>query len=218
MKEEKTIEIQENENQENDKNKVIESAKAENEAEVPAEDEDITLKVKKLEEQLLTMENEKKELKDKLLRVAADFDNYRKRVKKDMEDAKWRAQEEIFKELILVFDNLDRALLITEKDEEGNNIKAIVDGFKLVYKHFDDTMARFGLKRFSSKGEVFDPSIHEAIAQQVKEDVQPGIILDEYRKGYMLGERLLRPAMVVVSQAKPAKCGCEEKKEDSTIN
>lgn len=149
---------------------------------------------------LALMKEERDKLKDQLLRVAADFDNYRKRARKDVEEAERRAKEDIMREVLPVIDNLERAVQAANSTTE---VSSIVDGIKMVLRLFEDQASRIGLVRIVAVGERFDPALHDAI-QQVETDEQPaGTVMTEIVPGYRLGEKLVRPAMVVVAR-KPA--------------
>lgn len=145
--------------------------------------------------------NERDQLRDQLLRTAADFDNFRKRARREMEDAKARGKDEALKEVLPVFDNLERAVAAAENAQA---ISSVIEGVKMVLKLFEDTVERMGLKRIKALGERFDPAVHEAIQQQETDAHAPGTILAEVVPGYMFGPRLLRAAMVVVAR-KPSK-------------
>lgn len=134
--------------------------------------------------------------KDKLLRVAADFDNYRKRARRDVEDAEKRAKENLLKDLLPVFDNLERAVAHAETAADA---KSVAEGISMVARQFVDTLQRSGIDRVKSAGESFDPAVHEAI-QQIESDAAAGTILTEVQAGYRLGDRLIRAAMVVVAK------------------
>jgi len=138
---------------------------------------------------------------DRLLRVSADFDNYRKRSRKDVEQAELRGRETILRELLPVFDNLERASTAAEGAED---IDAVREGVQMVLKLFSDTAARLELVRVDSVGQRFDPNVHDAFQQIETDEAEPGTVIQEYQPGYQLGERLLRPAMVVVAR-KPAQ-------------
>lgn len=156
------------------------------------------------EAEVSAVEKELAETKDRMLRIAADFENYRKRARREQEEARVKGREEVLKELLPVFDNLDRAVEAAGAQTEGASASAIVEGVAMVQKQFEDGLARFGLKRFSAMGEVFDPNFHEAVAQVESPDAAPGTVVQEFQKGYMLGERLLRASMVVVAKPKAA--------------
>jgi molecular chaperone GrpE len=142
---------------------------------------------------------ERDRLKDQLLRVAADFDNFRKRTRKDLEQAERRGKEDVLRELLPVFDNLERAVQAA-KGSGGPETSAIIQGIEMVLKLFEDAAQRIGIERIPAVGERFDPSIHDAFQQRETDEHPPGTILAEYQAGYRLGERLLRPAAVVVAR------------------
>jgi molecular chaperone GrpE len=148
---------------------------------------------------------ERDQARDQLLRTAADFDNYRKRTRRELEDAKVRGRDDALKEILPVFDNLERAVAAASN---AQTIDSVVEGVKMVLKLFEDTSERMGLTRVKTVGERFDPAVHEAIQQQETDAAAPGTILNEVVPGYMVGPRLLRAAMVVVARkpaAKPAE-------------
>jgi molecular chaperone GrpE len=152
-----------------------------------------------------TAASERDQLRDQLLRTAADFDNYRKRARREMEDAKLRGKDEAIKEILPVFDNLERAVAAAENAQA---ISSVIDGVKMVLKLFEDTAERMGLQRIKTVGERFDPAMHEALQQQETDAQPPGTIVAEVVPGYMFGQRLLRAAMVVVAR-KPTKPASE---------
>jgi molecular chaperone GrpE len=145
---------------------------------------------------------ERDQLRDQLLRTAADFDNYRKRTRKEIEEARARGREDAVKDVLPVFDNLERAVSAATS---AQTIESVVEGVKMVLKLFEDTSERMGLTRVKTVGERFDPTMHEAIQQQETDDQPPGTILTEVVPGYMIGQRLLRAAMVVVARKASAK-------------
>lgn len=137
--------------------------------------------------------------KDSLLRTAADFDNFRKRSRREVDDARKAGREELLKEILPVFDNLERGI---QSSQRATEVKAVADGLLMVLKQFENTLARLQITRVPTLGAMFDPSVHEAI-QQVETDEQPaGTVVAEVQPGYMNGERLLRAAMVVVAKPK----------------
>jgi molecular chaperone GrpE len=145
---------------------------------------------------------ERDQLRDQLLRTAADFDNYRKRTRRDVEEAKVRGRDDAVKEVLPVFDNLERAVAAATS---AQTIDSVVEGVRMVLKLFEDTSERMGLTRVKTLGERFDPAIHEAIQQQETDASPPGTILAEVVPGYMVGPRLLRAAMVVVARKPTVK-------------
>ncbi|MBN1655866.1 MAG: nucleotide exchange factor GrpE [Deltaproteobacteria bacterium] len=144
----------------------------------------------------LTEERDK--LKDQLLRMAADFDNFRKRTRRDIEEVKVRAREDLLRELLPVFDNLRRAI---SASSEVQNTDSVIEGVQMVLKLFEDTGERLGLERIESLGQRFDPAIHDALQQIETSEYQPGTIVSEITPGYLFGKRLLRAALVVVARA-----------------
>lgn len=148
---------------------------------------------------------ERDQVRDQLLRTAADFDNYRKRTRREIEDAKARGRDDAIKDILPVFDNLERAVAAAES---AQTVASVVEGVKMVLKLFEDTAERMGLTRVKTVGERFDPAMHEALQQQETDAHPPGTILTEIVPGYMVGQRLLRAAMVVVARkpsGKPAE-------------
>jgi molecular chaperone GrpE len=154
------------------------------------------------EERIAALEREKKETYDRLLRSAADLDNFRKRARKDADEARARGREEILREVLPGIDDLERALAHAEGNAVGGG--GVVDGVKLVLRKLTGALERFEIKSFTSLGQAFDPSRHEAIAQVPTAEYPPGTVCSEMQKGYMMGSRLLRPAMVAVAKAPPA--------------
>lgn len=144
------------------------------------------MKIQKLEEQLL-------EAKDRYLRQAADIENMRRRQEKDRADLLKFGTEKLLQDLLPVLDALDKAL----EAAEGQSTP-ISEGVKMVHKQFTSVLEQNGLKAIESKGQIFDPNLHQAI-QRLEDDVAEDTVKDEYQKGYTLNGRLVRPAMVSVS-------------------
>lgn len=139
------------------------------------------------------------ELYNRFIRLAADFDNYKKRSSKEKSDIAEYGKEELIRELLTVIDNLQLAIEHSDGDSE-NDIHSMIEGIKLVYHQFVNVLDKFGLKAItSSKGTEFDPRLHQAIERVETSEITPGLILDEMVRGYTLNERLLRPASVTVS-------------------
>lgn len=153
-----------------------------------------------LRAELDVLKAERDKFREQLLRTAADFDNFRKRSKRDLDDARERSKGDLVRDLLPVFDNLERAVSSTTP---SSDVKSVVDGIRMVLKLFEDSAERLGLVRIKSVGERFDPAQHEAIQQLETDEHVPGNIVREVVAGYRFGERLVRPAMVVVAR-KPA--------------
>lgn len=146
--------------------------------------------------------------KEAWLRTAADFDNFRKRARKELEDARKSGREDLLRALLPVFDNLERAL---QSAQRASEVKAVADGLTMVQRQFVDALGREGIQRIPTVGHAFDPSVHEAIQQVETSEHAPGTVLAEVQPGYTQGERLVRAAMVVVAKQKSGDGGGGEK-------
>src|SRR5207249_3935853 len=153
-------------------------------------------KVSSLEERAALLEKERDEHLNDLKRVAADFENYRKRVARDQESLAARAHERLVKELLPVLDDLERALAAAEEHEEAK----LEEGVRLVHRELVDALSREGLLEIDTDGR-FDPHVHEALLAQPS-DEDEGTVIEVIQKGYRLGDRVLRPARVVVAGPK----------------
>jgi molecular chaperone GrpE len=153
--------------------------------------------VAELEERLALLERERDEYLADLKRVAAEFDNFRKRVARDQEAQAARAHERLVKELLPVLDDLERALVAAEEHEEAK----LEEGVRLVHRELRSALGKEGLVEIETDG-AFDPHVHEALLTQPS-DEDDGAILEVIQKGYRLGDRVLRPARVVISQEAP---------------
>jgi molecular chaperone GrpE len=138
-------------------------------------------------------------LKEALQRTAADFDNFRKRTRRELEEARRNGREDLLRALLPVFDNLERAI---QSSLRSTDLKAMADGLSMVQRQFVDALAREGITRVSTVGRPFDPGIHEAIQQVATDEHAPGTVIAEVQPGYMQGDRLMRAAMVVVARPK----------------
>lgn len=145
-------------------------------------------------------------LKERLLRTAADFDNFRKRTRRDIADAERRVQEDLLRSLLPTFDNLERAAVAAGT---ATDVKALADGIKLVMRQFEDTLSSIGVERVVAQGKPFDPAEHEAVQHVESDQVPPGAVVQELQAGYRWQGRLMRPALVVVAKA-PAQPPAEE--------
>jgi molecular chaperone GrpE len=152
--------------------------------------EDSTSRARETQERL-------KDTHDRLLRVAAEFDNFKKRAAKEREDAQKFGIERLLKDFLPVADNLERAL----DHAEEHDLRQVIEGVKLVQKLFESALAKHGVTGFSALGQPFDPNLHEALMQQ-ESDAPPGTVVSEMSRGYKLNERLVRPAAVVVARPK----------------
>jgi len=140
---------------------------------------------------------ERTRLKDQLLRTAADFENFRKRARRDVEEAERRGREDTLRELLVIIDNLERAV---DAAGAAQDAAAVADGVRMVLKQFEDVAGRLGVERIQAVGERFDPNLHDAVQQEQTDEQPPGTILKEIVPGYRMNDRLVRPSMVVVAR------------------
>ena len=154
--------------------------------------------IKALEDKLAVAEKEKKDNWDRYLRAAADLENTRKRQKRELDDAKYETKNKVLKEMLPVVDNLERAI---EHAGGGGEKNPIVEGVQLVLRQFTTAFERLDVNAIDAMGQPFDPNLHEAISQQ-ESDQPAGTVVQVLQRGYRAGERLLRPALVVVAKAK----------------
>jgi molecular chaperone GrpE len=158
--------------------------------------------VAELQQKLAAAEKDAKDNKDRWLRAAADLENTRKRTKRELEDAKFEMKGKVLKEMLPVVDNLERAI----EHAGGGEKNPIVEGVQLVLRQFTTAFERLEVNAVDALNQPFDPNLHEAISQQ-ESDQPPGTVIQVLQRGYRSGERLLRPALVVVAKAKQAPEG-----------
>lgn len=166
------------------------------------------------EEEYHRLEEQYRETKELLLRVAADFENFKRRSAKEKEELVKYANESLLKELLDTADNLELTLL----HSQSQSVKSedLVKGFEITVKGFVELLKRFGVVPLEIEDNLFDPRFHEAIAAVESRDLPAGHIIKVERKGYMLRERLLRPALVVVSKGPPAPSQMGDEADDKT--
>lgn len=155
-------------------------------------------RVEELEQALNAANAKVEEQKDSVIRAAAEVDNMRRRSAMDIEKAHKFALEKFVNELLPVIDNMERALQGTSAEDEAT--KAIYEGVELTLKSFVGSVEKFGVKQVDPQGDAFDPELHQAIGMQPSTDFPANTVMMVMQKGYQLNERLLRPAMVMVSQ------------------
>ncbi|WP_408098172.1 nucleotide exchange factor GrpE [Peredibacter sp. HCB2-198] len=150
-----------------------------------------------------TVEPKKEEVdfKAKYYYIAAEMDNYRKRMEREKENLLKYGNERVMSDLIQVIDNFDRMIDMLRPDED-QKIKNMVTGLDMVRKQFLDTLGKHGLTPVESVGKDFDPNFHEALSQEYAEGKKPNEVIKEFQKGYSLNGRLVRPSKVVVSSDK----------------
>lgn len=152
-----------------------------------------------LASQLKTAEEDAKDHYDKLLRVMAELENFKKRSDREKQELVKYSNEKLVTDLLPVLDDLDRVL---EHVPEGasKELKGFVEGVQLVAKHFIGTLGKYGLEEIKTDGEKFNPELHEAVSHIPNEDVDSDYIIEQHRKGYLLNSRVIRAAMVSVSK------------------
>ena len=149
---------------------------------------------------------ERDEMKDRMLRVAADFENWKKRARKEQSDAVSSAREAVLRDILEVVDNLERAAGAAKPGGDGVvDGAAVMKGVALVLRLFQQKLERYEVKPFEVTGQPFDPRVHEAVSKVENAQVPAGSVAAELQKGYRVGERLLRPALVSVSTGPKAQ-------------
>lgn len=156
------------------------------------------------EEQLAAAQAESNDLRDKVLRVAAEFENYKKRMVRERTAMLKYSGESIFRELLPVVDNLERAVEqgVVDGVEAEKNLEALLEGVALTLKSLRNTLEKFEVKVVESIGEPFDPAIQEALTMEASDTVPANHVSGEFEKGYHYKDRLLRAARVIVSSGK----------------
>ncbi|MEW6442880.1 MAG: nucleotide exchange factor GrpE [bacterium] len=150
----------------------------------------------KLRAELDARTSERDQLQDQLLRLRADFENFRKRVTKEKADTIQYGNEALLKDLLPVIDNIERVLSFSLREQ---NWKSLQEGIELVLADMRKALKQRGLEPIEAKGSLFDPNLHEAVQTVPSAEADPNTVLEEFQKGYLFRGRLLRPAMVVVA-------------------
>ena len=155
---------------------------------------------------LAEAERQSAEFKDKLLRTLAEMENLRKRTEREVADTRQYAITSFARDVLAVADNMHRALEVIGqelRDSADAKVKSLVEGVELTERELLKILERNGVKKFSPQGEKFDPNLHQAMYEVPNSDAQPGSVAQVIQAGYMLGDRVLRPAMVAVAKAAP---------------
>ncbi|HGJ66761.1 TPA: nucleotide exchange factor GrpE [bacterium] len=158
-------------------------------------EEEINLMQKELDD----AKTKSEEAMDKMLRLAAEFDNYKKRSAREYENIRKYASENIIKELLPIIDNFERGI---ESANELKDFNSFLNGIKLILNQMINLLEKEGVKQIKAIGETFDPNIHEAVMHINSDDYPENIVAQEFQKGYILNDRVIRPAMVAVSKGK----------------
>lgn len=154
------------------------------------------------------LKNDMAQLNDKYLRLYADFDNYQKRVQKEIESAKESTKREIINEFLIILDNMEKALEAS-KDHKDSVIK----GIEITMKSFKDMLTKHGVKEINPKKEQFNPDLHDALMMQPSDELPKNTVLQTLEKGYIYKNKLIRPAKVVVSSGNSNKNTNNEKED-----
>jgi len=171
-------------------------------SEVSAEPGECEDKVQE-EKEILKLREELESLNDRHLRLHAEFENYKKRMAQDRENLRKHANEGIMGDLLTVIDHLEMAV----KHAEGSAADDLLQGVQMTLKEFETLLERHGVKSVTAKGKPFDPNLHHAMNQVVTDEVEENSVVEEFRKGYMLHDKLIRPALVSVAKAPEKETG-----------
>ena len=159
-----------------------------------------------LAEKLKSKEQEAQENYERLLRISAEFENYKKRASREMEEFRKFSNQSLIKEMLSVVDNLELAMNSTNGHKTID--KGLLDGLEMTHREILKVFEKFKVKPISAKGQPFDPTFHEAVMQEETDEYPNNTVINELQKGYLIHDRLLRPSMVVVTKSK-------EKKDDT---
>jgi len=151
--------------------------------------------VKILEKDLLDAKNELTEQKDKFARLQAETDNFRKRLSREKEEFSQYANERLFKELLPIFDNFERAL-----EDPSNEIKSLKEGLEMILKQFSSFLEKEKVEPIEAIGKKFDPMIHEVLTNEESSELEENTIISQFVKGYTINNRVIRPSQVVISK------------------
>ena len=165
--------------------------------------------IKALEKDLQKTKNELAEQKDSFVRLQAETDNFRKRLSREKEEFLQYANERLFKELIPIFDNFERAL-----EDPSNDTKSLKEGLEMILKQFSSFLEKEKVEQIKAIGEKFDPTVHEVLTSEESNEHEENTIISEFVKGYTINNRVLRPSQVVISK-KPSPESEEESTKES---
>ena len=158
-------------------------------------------KVSNYEKKITDLSTKNKELEEKILRLLAESENLRKRHEREIQDSQSYAIKNFASSLLSIADNFQRALQsVPEKETQNTLVNNLIIGIKAVEKEFFEVFEKNGIKKFSSINQKFDPEIHQAVSKINHDKIQKGFVCDELQLGFKISDRLLRPAMVVVSE------------------
>ena len=183
-------------------------------ADETAEASDPEQKIEELTERVEALEEERDELNDQMLRKAAEFENYRRRMDREKKRRHESGMLEVVEPILEVLDDFERSIDAAEELQETQDpesaYESLKGGVEMVFRKFRDTLETLGVEPIEAEGDPFDEELHEAMMRQPSSDVAPGTVLQEVRKGYQMGDRVIRHSRVVVA-AEPSE---EETAED----
>ena len=157
--------------------------------------------IEEMQRQLISAKNEAEENYDRLLRVSAELENFKKRSAREMEEFKKFSNQSLIKELLPIIDNLELAIKSYSTSEARSN-ESLLEGVSLIHKEMLKLLEKFQVKQVESMGQPFDPNYHEAVMREEADNVSENTVVDELQKGYVMHNRLIRPSMVVVAAPK----------------
>lgn len=181
-----------------------EEAASPDEPEGPHEREELSKLLDQLQQDLDAEKERTKEVEDRYLRLRAEFDNYRRRTRQEVDDIRARAAEGLAAALLPVVDNLERAAAF---GGEGHDPKSLAEGVELVLKQLLMELGKVGVEPIEAAGKPFDPNLHEAVAHEESDESPEGTVIEELQKGYVLNDKVLRPSMVKVAKGRSAEGG-----------
>jgi len=155
--------------------------------------------IARLHAQIDALTAEKASLYDKLLRRQAEFENYRRRVERERGELYQHGRDDVLVQFLPVVDNFERALSSLETSE--GDAEALRHGVELIHKQFKDALSKFGLEPVEAVGQTFDPHVHEAVTTEATDKHKENTVIEEFERGYKIGDRLLRPAKVKVASS-----------------
>ena len=149
------------------------------------------------------LEAEVADLKNKLLRTLAEMENLRRRTEREIADARQYAVANFARDMLTVSDNLRRAIDAVPKEQRGSGdaaLDALIDGVEVTERGLEQSLTKFGVRRIETRGQKFDPAVHQAMFEMESPDAQPGTVVEEIQAGYVIGDRTLRPALVGIAK------------------
>ncbi len=182
--------------------------------------EEFVERIDELEDEVDRLREERDQMKDKMMRAAADLENFRKRAEREKEELRKYGAKDVILELLPAIDNLERALQhgkedADEEDDAPDRGESIVDGVDMTLRQLHTALEKHGIEVFDAEGERFDPELHEAMQQVETDEHPPGTVVEQFQRGYTIKDRLLRPALVAVAKA-PASAETDDASEHET--